>query len=68
MAMSNPRAQAPEDTKYVPLEDAHEHGYYGYAPGADEDHSVAAVTGGTANVNDVPKSAARKPAAKETDK
>lgn len=77
MVMSNPRDQAPEGAKYVSIEDAPEHGYYGYAPGADEDHSVAAVTkdlpgpSGTATVDDTPTSARTAPrsaAKKETDK
>jgi hypothetical protein len=61
MVMSNPRAQQPEDAKFVYPSEGHEHGYYGTSPGIDEDATVAGVTGGTANVSDSPsKEAAAK--------
>lgn len=67
MVMSNPRAQAPEDAKFVPVHEAHEHGYHGVSPGIDEDATVAGVTGGT---DQAPKSAPsnRSAAKKEADK
>jgi hypothetical protein len=58
---------------FVHPQDAQEHGYSGRLP-HDEDpeaHTVAGVTGGTANVTDKPtsatKRAAAKPAAKSSD-
>lgn len=45
-----------QQKKYVAPQDAQEHGYSGYSPGADEDLSLAAQVGGTANVTDTPKS------------
>ncbi len=61
MVMSNPRAELSEDAKHVPVHEGHEHGYHGISPGIDEDHTVAGVTGGTANVDDPPsKEAASK--------
>lgn len=32
MVMSNPRAEMPEDAKFIPLEEAEEHGYWGISP------------------------------------
>lgn len=48
-----------------PLE-ADDHGYYGRLPHTEdpEAHTVAAVTGGTANVDDPPASAVERPPTK----
>lgn len=61
MAMSNPRAELPEDAKHVPIEDAHEHGYWGTAVDQEPNsiYTVAGVTGGTAQSGDKPSDAAR---------
>lgn len=45
-----------DEKKYVAPQDAQEHGYSGYSPGADEDLTLAAQVGGTANVADTPTS------------
>lgn len=58
MVMSNPRAETPEDAKVIPPHEGHEHGYYGYAPGADEDATVAGVTGGTDQADSPPSKGA----------
>ena len=53
---------------YVHVLDAQEHGYSGRLPHTEdpEAHTVAAVTGGTANVEDEPTSAAGRGSAKRT--
>lgn len=69
MAMSNPRAELPEDAKFVPLEEAHEHGYWGAVPDQEPNHSytVAGVTGGTAKSDDKGSQAAKERADRNTD-
>lgn len=46
------------EKKFVAPQDAQEHGYSGYSPGADEDLTLAGQVGATANVADTPKSVA----------
>lgn len=50
---------AGEDTGFVPVHQADEHGYYGNRPRTtpNEDYTVTGVTGATANVADTPISA-----------
>lgn len=47
MAMSNPRAEMPEDAPNVLPADGVDHGYYGAAPDTDDDHkyTLAGVCG-----------------------
>lgn len=61
MVMSNPRAEMPEDTKFVTLDEAHEHGYWGQVPDQEPNHSytVAGVTGDTAKADDKGSQAAK---------
>lgn len=72
MVMSNPRSEMPEDAKFVPVEDALEHGYHGITPDTDDNHihTVAGVTAEEAPSEDKAdsKKAASKSAAKEADK
>lgn len=68
MVMSDPRAQAPEDAKFVHPSEGHEHGYYGVSPGIDEDATVAGVTGDSDKAPEKPAPANRSAAKKEADK
>lgn len=69
MVMSNPRAELPEDAKFVPIHEAHEHGYWGAVPDQEpnEVYTVAGVTGGTAKSDDKPSQAAKDRSEKNTD-
>ena len=69
MVMSNPRAELPEDAKFVPPEEGHEHGYWGAVPDQEPNHSytIAGVTGGTANAGDKGSDAAKQRAERNTD-
>lgn len=69
MAMSNPRAEMPEDAKVVTIDEAHEHGYWGQVPDSDPNHAytVTGVTGGTAKFGDKPSDTARVRSEKNTD-
>jgi hypothetical protein len=69
MVMSNPRAEMPEDAKHVPIEEAHEHGYWGSVPDTEPNstYTIAGVTGGTAQAGDKPSDAARERSEKHTD-
>lgn len=46
MVMSNPRAELPENAKFVPISEAHDHGYHGVLPDT-EDNEVYTVAGVT---------------------
>ena len=67
--MSNPRAELPEDAKFVTIEESHEHGYWGAVPDQEpnETYTVAGVTGGTANAGDKPNDAAKQRSERNTD-
>jgi hypothetical protein len=69
MVMSNPRAELPEDAKFVTLDEAHEYGYWGAVPDQEPNHvyTVAGVTGGTAQGGDKPSGAAKERAERNTD-
>ncbi len=69
MAMSNPRAEMPEDAKFVTIDEAHEHGYWGQVPDQEPNHvyTVAGVTGGTAKGDDKPSDVAKERAERNTE-
>ena len=69
MAMSNPRAELPEDAKFVSIDEAHEHGYWGAVPDTEPNHTytVAGVTGGTGSAGDKPNQAAKQRTERNTD-
>lgn len=61
--MATAKDEPKDDPLVVAPEDGPDHGYIGQvAAGKNrDDYTVAGVTGGTANVADTPKSAAKKP-------
>ena len=70
MVMSNPRAEMPEDAKFVTLDEAHEHGYWGQVPDQEpnESYTVSGVTSeGTAKADDKPSGSAKERAERNTD-
>lgn len=69
MVMSNPRAELPEDAKFVTIEESPDYGYWGAVPDEEPNHTytVAGVTGGTAKGDDKPSQAAKERAERNTD-
>jgi hypothetical protein len=69
MVMSNPRAELPEDAKFVHFDEAHEHGYWGAVPDQEPNsvYTVAGVTGGTSKSDERPSGAAKERAERNTD-
>lgn len=69
MVMSDPRAELPDDAKFVPLHEAHEHGYWGAVPDQEpnEVYTVAGVTGGSSRSDAKPSGAGKDRVEKNTD-